>query len=146
MRCPLMVRLPGHHKVTGETEAIAESLDIYPTLCEFAGLAVPDFLDGDSLVPVIEGKGDGKEAAFSQIRPVNRKKVESQVMAYSVRTKDFRYVEWRNMNDLSDIVWRELYDHRTDPQESISVADNPEYAGVMKRHAKLVAENYGSLK
>lgn len=146
MRCPLMVRLPGHHKTTGETEAIAESLDIYPTLCDFAGLDLPDFLEGDSLVPVIEGKGEVKDAAFSQIRPVNRKKVESQVMAYSVRTKDFRYVEWRNMNDLSDIVWRELYDHRTDPQESISVADNPEYAGVMKRHAKLVAENYGSLK
>jgi iduronate 2-sulfatase len=146
MRCPLMIRLPGHHKVTGETLALAESVDIYPTLCDFAGIAVPDFLEGDSLVPVIEGKGVVKGAAFSQIRPVNRKKAESRVMAYSVRTKDFRYVEWRNMNDLSDIVWRELYDHRKDPEESVSVADNPEYAGVIQDHEKLVKEGYASIK
>lgn len=146
MRCPLMVRLPGHHKTTGETQAIAESVDIYPTLCEFAGIELPEFVEGQSLVPVIEGRGEGKAAAFSQIRPVNRKKVESQVMAYSVRTKDFRYVEWRNMNDVSEVVWRELYDHRNDPEESISVADNPEYESEMKRHAKLVAESYASIK
>ena len=146
MRCPLMVRLPGHHKVTGETKALAESVDIYPTLCDFAGIKTPDFVDGESLVPIVEGKGNGKEAAFSQIRPVNRKKVESQVMAYSVRTKDFRYVEWRGLDDPSDVVWRELYDHRNDPEESISVIENPEYAGVVKNHEKLVIENYGSLK
>jgi arylsulfatase A-like enzyme len=146
MRCPLMVKLPGHHKVTGETRALAESLDIYPTLCEFAGIEIPGFVEGESLVPVIEGKGAGKEAAFSQIRPVNRKKPESQVMAYSVRTKDFRYVEWRSMNNLSEVVWRELYDHRKDPEESISVASNPEYADVMREHAILVKEGYASIQ
>lgn len=146
MRCPLVVRLPGHHKITGETQALAESVDIYPTLCDFAGITTPGFVEGDSLVPVIEAQGKGKEAAFSQIRPVNRKKAESQVMAYSVRTKDFRYVEWRGLDDPSDVVWRELYDHRNDPEESISVIENPEYAGVVKKHERLVIENYGSLK
>ena len=146
MRCPLMVRLPGHHKVTGETQAIAESIDIYPTLCDFAGIKTPDFVEGESLVPVIEGKGNGKEAAFSQIRPVNRKKAESQVMAYSVRTKDFRYVEWRGLDDPSDVVWRELYDHRKDPEETVSVVENPEYAGVVEAHEKLVLEKSGSLR
>ncbi len=146
MRCPLMVRLPGHHKVKGETQAIAESLDIYPTLCDFAGIEIPDFVEGESLVPVIEGQWEGKAAAFSQIRPVNRKKPESRVMAYSVRTKDFRYVEWRGLENPSDVVWRELYDHRKDPEETVSVLDNPEYADVVKIHEKLVIENYGSLK
>ena len=41
MRCPLIVRLPGHHSVTGTTEAIVESVDIYPTLCQFAELSGP---------------------------------------------------------------------------------------------------------
>ncbi len=146
MGCPLMIRLPGHHKVTGETKVIAESLDIYPTLCEFAGIETPDFVEGASLVPVIEGRGNGKVAAFSQIRPVNRKQPESRVMAYSVRTRDFRYVEWRKLESLEEIVWSELYDHRTDPDESVSVVGKPEYAGVLKKHAKLVRENSPSLQ
>jgi len=146
MRSPLLARFPGKQKIHGETQAIVESIDIYPTLCEYAGLKVPDFTDGKSFMPVIEGIGRGKEAAFSQIRPVIRKKAESQVMAYSVRTKDFRYVEWRQLGDPSVVVWRELYDHRKDPEETVNVVDNPEYAGVVKAHEKLVIENYASLK
>ena len=143
MRCPLIVRLPGHHSVTGTTEAIVESVDIYPTLCQFAGLETPSFLDGESFLPVMEGKSNGKPAAFSQIRPVNRKK--RNVMAYSVRTRDFRYVEWREPDNSNAVVWQELYDHRNDSQESVSIAYKPEHTDVVKRHEKLVYDNYRSL-
>lgn len=143
MRCPLIVRLPGHQTARGATGAIVESVDIYPTLCEFAGLKTPSFLDGESFLPVIEGKSNGKAAAFSQIRPVNRKK--QNVMAYSVRTRDFRYVEWREPNNSNAVVWQELYDHRSDPEEAVSVANNQAYADEAKRHRKLVSNNYRSL-
>ncbi|MEN8713524.1 MAG: sulfatase [Verrucomicrobiales bacterium] len=144
MRCPLIVRLPDRHGVTGSTEAIVESVDIYPTLCEFAGLELPDFLDGESFLPVIAGQSDGKSAAFSQIRPVNRKK--RNVMAYSVRTPDFRYVEWREPDNQNAVVWRELYDHRTDAEETVSVIQNPEYAEALNQLEKLLASNYPSLR
>jgi arylsulfatase A-like enzyme len=143
MRCPLVVRLPGQHSVTGETEAIAESVDIYPTLCDFAGLETPDFVEGQSLVPVIKGTSSGKQAAFSQIRPVNRKK--RNLMAYSVRTRDFRYVQWREPDNQNAIVWRELYDYRADPHETVSVIDDPEYAEVVRLHQQMVSESYKSL-
>ncbi len=145
MRSPLIVRIPGHQKVSGQTLSIVESVDIYPTLCEYAGLDVPGFVDGQSFLPVLDGASEGKKAAFGEIRPVNRKQEESRVMAYSVRTADFRYVEWRKMDDLSEIVWRELYDHRKDPEETVSVIDNPEYSEIVKEHAKLLAQSYGSL-
>ena len=51
-----IVRLPGHQAVTGNTEAIVESIEIYPTLCEFAELKTPIFLDGESFLSVITGK------------------------------------------------------------------------------------------
>ena len=143
MRCPLIVRLPGHHSVTGTTEAIVESVDIYPTLCRFAGLKTPSFLDGESFLPVLAGKSNGKPAAFSQIRPVNRKK--RNVMAYSVRTSDFRYVEWREPDNSNAVIWQELYDHRSDPEETVSVANKQAYADVVKRHETLVSEDYRSL-
>ena len=144
MRCPLIVRLPGHQSVTGTTKAIVESVDIYPTLCDYAGLKTPAFLDGESLLPVIGGKSTGKPAAFSQIRPVNRKK--RNVMAYSVRTRDFRYVEWREPDNRNAVVWQELYDHRSDPKESVSVANKLKYAELVEQHKKLVSENYRSIE
>jgi len=143
MRSPLMVRLPGQQKISGPTDAIAESVDLYPTLCEFAGLPIPEFVEGESLIPVLRGKSQGKEAAFSQIRPVNRK--DRNVMAYSVRTADFRYVEWRDA-DNGDIVGCELYDHRNDPEESVNVSDRAEFANVLARHEALVLKNHDSLK
>lgn len=145
MRSPLLIRLPGHQNLFGPTNALAESVDIYPTLCDFAGIEIPDFVEGESLLPVIEGLSSGKEAAFSQIRPVGGPKA-FRPMAYSVRTANFRYVEWRDPESVNRAIWRELYDHRKDPQESVSVSDNPEYADAMKRHAELVSENYRSLK
>ncbi|MCM2372652.1 sulfatase [Aporhodopirellula aestuarii] len=144
MRCPLIVRLPGQHSMTGETKAIVESVDIYPTLCDFAGLTTPSFVEGQSLVPIIQGTSNGKQAAFSQIRPVNRKK--RNLMAYSVRTKDFRYVQWCEPDNQYAITWRELYDHRTDPEETVSVIDDPRNAEVIRKHEELVSENYASIK
>ena len=144
MRSPLIVRLPGVQKIKGETQAIVESVDIYPTLCEYVGIEIPDFVDGASMLSTISGDAEGKPAAFSQIRPVNRRQVESQVMAYSVRTENFRYVEWRQLEAPDKVVWRELYDHMRDPEETISVIENPEYARVVKAHEKLVRENYAS--
>lgn len=142
-RCPLIVRLPGCQEVTKTTDVIVESVDIYPTLCEFVGLKVPTFVDGESLLPVLAGKVSGKSAAFSQIRPVNRKK--QNVMAYSVRTEGFRYVEWREPKNGNAIVWQELYDHRRDPEESVSVFNKSAYADVVERHKILVLENFLSL-
>jgi iduronate 2-sulfatase len=144
MRCPLMFHLPEQQTVTGSTDAIVESVDIYPSLCEFAGLPIPDFVEGESLLPVLMGRSDGKEAAFSQIRPVNRKK--HNLMAYSVRTADFRYVEWREPDRNNAVIWRELYDHRTDPEEAVNVVDDPDNAESVRYHERLVSANYRSLQ
>ncbi len=144
MRAPLLVRLPGAQTVTGPTDAIVESVDIYPTLCEFAGLPVPDFLEGESFLAVLRGESDGKVAAFSQIRPVNRK--ERNLMGYSMRTRRYRYVEWRAPDEGNAVAGRELYDHRDDPLESINVIEQPEHAGAREWLEKEVLANYRSLQ
>ena len=144
MRCPLIVRLPGKQKVTGLTDAIVESVDLYPSLCEFAGLPVPSFVEGESLLPILAGKSNGKEAAFSQIRPVNRKKRD--LMAYAVRTDNYRYVEWREPSNNNAIVWRELYDHRNDPAEAVNVIEYPKHSNAIRGLERLVLSNYQSLK
>jgi iduronate 2-sulfatase len=144
MRTPLMVRFPGQQKAGVVTRALVEAVDIYPTLCDYAGLSLPKHLEGVSFLPVVKnGTQEGKTAAYSQIRPVPMD--QQHLMAYSVRTRDFRYVEWRDTAKGNEVVWRELYNHRTDPEETQSIADDPHYDAVLKQHAKLVLEGYRSL-
>jgi arylsulfatase A-like enzyme len=59
---PMILRLP-HGKFRGmRTDALAETIDIYPTIHDLLGLEIPAPIQGESLMPLIEGKGESKEA------------------------------------------------------------------------------------
>lgn len=144
MRTPLLVRFPGKRKAGVVSSALVETVDIYPTLSDYAGLGLPKHLDGASFLPVVNGKRqERKIAAYSQIRPVPAG--QQHLMAYSVRTARFRYVEWRDAAKEDGVVWRELYNHHIDPSETVSLADDPRYASELKKHADLVSKGYTSL-
>ena len=52
-RVPLIVHAPGQ-KATGPAAAPVEFVDLFPTLCELAGVSVPEHIDGKSLAPILE--------------------------------------------------------------------------------------------
>ncbi len=125
-RSPLIVSAPGQKNPGAKTPALAEFVDIYPTLCELAGLSRPDGLEGTSLAPVMADPGrPWKAAAFSQYPRANK------VMGYTMKTDRYRYTEWQDADKKT--VAAELYDHQTDPGENVNVADLP-------AHKDLVAE------
>ena len=87
-----MIRAPGAKANGQHCDSLVEFVDIYPTLCELAGLPVPENLAGKSLVPLlVDAKSKVKEAAFSQF-PREHKGVD--YMGYAMRTDRCRYVEW----------------------------------------------------
>ena len=53
-RIPLIVVAPGVAKAGAKTGALAETVDIYPTLCELAGLPAPQGLDGASFAAALK--------------------------------------------------------------------------------------------
>ena len=141
-RVPLIVRDPRAAGNGRHCHRLVEFVDIYPTLCESAGLPLRPQLEGRSFAPLLQNPRapGGKTAVFSQFltegiwaAPDGR-----EYMGRAVRTDRYRYVEWTDWQT-RQFAARELYDHRTDPQENQNISGDP-------RHAKLIAELAAKLR
>jgi len=130
------------------TTSVTEFIDVFPTICELAGVAVPAHLDGKSLVPVMKNPGTKiKEFAVSQYpRTHNAMEVErlgysdGEFMGCSIRTDRYRFTLWMKDGFRSDkpfkndlVVAAELYDYDKDPNETVNVVDEKEYSSVSKQ-------------
>lgn len=135
-RAPLIVRAPGRMTAGARTNALVEFVDVYPSLCDLAGLPTPAVIEGTSFAPLMKAPDrPWKKAAFSQY-PRHVKDV-GPVMGYSMRTDRYRYTEWRGTE--REFLVRELYDHQADP------AENANIAGIAENE-KLVAQLSAELK
>lgn len=66
-RVPLMIWTPDMKTRGAKTDALVELVDIFPTLCELAGIQQPSHLEGHSFVPLLnQPHQPWKKAAFSQ--------------------------------------------------------------------------------
>ena len=144
-RTPMIISAPGIAAST--TNASTEFVDIFPTLCDLAGVKIPEVLDGKSLKPIMNKSARSvKDYSISQYpRSGTKSETErqgyasSKVMGYSLRDKRYRYTIWMT-NDFrstqvfnSDlIVGTELYDYDKDPNETINVVDEKKYKSVAK--------------
>ena len=119
MRVPLIFRGPGVGKGK-KTSTLAEFVDLYPTLCEIAGISLPEHLEGESLADVLENpSNEHKTKVFSRFHA-----------GESIITQDFIFSEWVFNNDTAQRP-RMLYDHTVDPEENYNVSEDPEYATVV---------------
>jgi iduronate 2-sulfatase len=128
-RVALIVSAPGQKAAGKSTAALVEFVDIYPTLCDLAGLPKPGHLEGTSFAPLLDDpEKSWKSAAFSQYP---RSHDGQQLMGYSLRTARYRYTQWVSKSDKTKIVAEELYDHQTDPAENQNcLADAAHAAGL----------------
>ena len=130
-RAPLIISVPGLTK--GEKYSMpSEFVDIFPTLCELNGLAIPNYLDGKSLIPaLINPKMRIKDFAISQY-PRGAGKGQREFMGYSLRNDQYRFTEWvgnffntAKPFQSSDVKALELYDLKNDPLETKNLANDP---------------------
>ncbi|MDB4297144.1 sulfatase [Flavobacteriaceae bacterium] len=137
-RVPLMIRVPGL-KSGVQTEALAELVDVFPTLCELTNIKAPKELQGTSLVPVLNDlDATVKEGAFSQFRRGSKEGI-------TVRTKNLRLVKWYNKKTGKADAY-ELYDHRVDPNETKNVFKDAKYKKDIVRLQQLITDNLETYK
>ena len=144
-RAPLIIAAPGI--APSKTNATTESVDVFPTLCELTGSAIPTSLDGKSLLPLMKNSSATvKDFAVSQYPRAGSKEEakkmgfsSSKYMGYSIRTSRFRYTIWMGDNFRSSqpfksslVVGSELYDYQKDPEETINVVNEKSYSAESK--------------
>lgn len=142
-RAPLIIAAPGLK--AGKTNSQSEFVDVFPTICNLAGLPIPNHLDGKSLKPLmLNNKASVKEYSVSQY-PRKLKKEEAaslgfkkgNLMGYTLRTERYRYTIW--MNDFTSkqafeankVYATELYDYEKDSLEKVNVVKEKNYEKIV---------------
>jgi iduronate 2-sulfatase len=141
-RIPMIFKIPGIK--ASKTSALAEAVDIFPTLCDATGIKIPEQLQGVSLMPILkEIKSKVKDYAVSQYR----RGKNMRTFGYSIRTERFRLTLWMKdfyrlykPFDEGYIVSGELYDYDNDPLETENYYNNKEYVSVKKELLDYFAE------
>lgn len=135
-------------------DALVSQLDVYPTVCDALGLARPGWLEGQSLLPLVDGsKKEVRDETYSEItyhacyEPVR-----------SVRTKAYRYIRRFDVPARTKMItgnvdaglskaqmlrdgWgdletpgEEFYDLRLDPAEKVNLAGSAEHQAALHDH------------
>lgn len=150
MHVPFMVAWDGHIQPGAVDNTIVEQIDVMPTLLDLCGVPAPTGCQGKSVAPVLRREQTAHKdiAFFEECRPGMRNPYRTYAefrrdwdeyhnkpghkLTYTasfnipgdftraVRTMDWKYIWYEN-------GFEELYDLRSDPQEFVNLALNPEH-------------------
>ncbi|MFD1880448.1 choline-sulfatase [Paracoccus pacificus] len=126
-RVPLMISAPG--MAAGRVDRPVSSIDVLPTLCDLAGLAMNDiapWTDGESLADGGADRG-----------PVAMEYAAEGSIAPLVALRDGR---WKYIACLADPEL--LFDLETDPEERRNLAPDPAHAEVLERMRAMAADRW----
>jgi len=130
MHAPLWVAAPMRADVAPDTRvaALTEFIDIYPSLCELAGLPIPEHVQGVSFVPQMRDPAQpGKPYAVGRFGPGD-----------TIRSDDARFTQYTK--ESGEVTGTMLYDHRVDPRENVNVAaDRPDDVKILQDHLRRIA-------
>ncbi|WJH34958.1 sulfatase-like hydrolase/transferase [Paenibacillus sp. CC-CFT747] len=124
VKVPLIVSMPGLVRENVRVPALAELVDLAPTLMEAAGLPVYPGMQGRSLWPLLTDRQDGEEhrkSVYCEYYNANFKQGGIGAFATMVRTETHKLVKYHRRGE------GELYDLIRDPQETVNRWKDPAY-------------------
>ena len=119
VRVPLIFSWPGHVEQNARSDALVELVDKAPTLMELAGLEVPDYMQGRSLVPLLRGQRQ-EHRDFVRCEYYDALDLPDGTLATMCRNRRYKLVVYHGHN------LGELYDLEEDPEEFENMWDEPE--------------------
>jgi iduronate 2-sulfatase len=129
-RIPLLIAAPGI--ASARTAAFVETVDIFPTLCELAGLTPPPAVDGRSFAATLRDAAKPHRDFIQHVYP------RGERLGRSVRNGRHRLVEWKAPGADAGTAELELYDYEADPAETKNLAASQ--PGIAARLRALLAK------
>ena len=133
-RTPLVMKLPSGLK-NGKIEKLVQNIDYAPTFLDLAGVKIPEDMQGQSLLPLLEGKdvSDWRNSIYYHYYEYPGPHAVKR--HYGVRNDRFKLIHFYH-----DIDQWELYDLQNDPGEVNNLYGEEGYQEVtQKLHDQMVA-------
>lgn len=132
LKIPMVISSPKYKK-NKTSESFVELVDLYPTLCDIAGLEIPDFAQGKSLIDNLK----------------NPKKITSDI-AFSIWkngetliSNKYYYTEWSRKGN---VTHRMLFDIESDEFQMNNIAEIKSYKPVVDSLSKILNKHIKSTK
>jgi len=127
---PFIVSYPKLINTNQVSKAVTGDIDIFPTICDAAGIKKPDGLEGKSLWPVLTGKESGND------RYIFSETYRNGIPGCMVCDKQWKYFEYKPCvkNNFTKEVF--LFDLLKDPNEMQNLANKEEYKSIVDKLEK----------
>jgi uncharacterized sulfatase len=150
LRTPLVFTWPGRIHAAQRFSQLASSIDIMPTILDYAGVPIPPSCSGVTLRPILEGRQEKSRGALfgAVFRRIANGGPSQGVYALYVRTGRWKYVyyvdapqdneRFKIYSLLTQFPARDkgdedLFDLKNDPDELIDLAGRPEYKTLVEK-------------
>jgi arylsulfatase A-like enzyme len=128
---PLVLRYPRLRRGPATCDALVSLIDLFPTICEAAGVDVPQTVEGQSLLGLYQGKVDKiRDHVFASFHSPTSHFMSTR----SIRTKRHKLIQHLLTGEV------ELFDLATDPLELENLTGQPDHASLQEQlNEKLMA-------
>lgn len=114
-RIPVIIASPSGARGAA-TQALIETVDLYPTLAELAGLPAPDQVDGRSFAETVRNPESTARDFVTHVYPRGGR------LGRAIRDERYRMVQWKVPGERDRNAEIELYNYQTDPLETKNIA------------------------
>jgi len=123
-RMPLLMRFPSRIK-KGKIDKLVQNIDFAPTFLDLAGAEIPKEMQGESLVPLLEGKNPGEWRESVYYHYYEYPGPHSVKRHYGIRTDRYKLIHF-----YYDIDQWELYDLEEDLAETNNLYGEKAYEDI----------------
>jgi N-acetylglucosamine-6-sulfatase len=133
LRIPMVVSYPGHIEAGASIPQLITNADFAPTVLDYAGVAIPERMQGSSMKPLFEASDpEWRDCVFYEYW---KELVHAIPAMTAVRTDRYKLISFPEIDDID-----ELYDLEKDPHEMNNLVLDPAHADLYRSMQQRMAE------
>ena len=135
VRVPFIVSWKGVTKggVIDREHLVSNGLDLFPTICDYAGVTPPDHIEGQSVRPLAEGREPDAWRFWVTAEYPHEIEPGWIVKSVMIRTMRYKYIAYS-----SGHYPEQLFDLERDPGEMVNMAVESRFKGILQGHRDLM--------